>query len=365
MRGGFRGRRRAAWAALLGLALAACVQGGGARLGLSPDVPEDPEASPTPSASPSATPTPIPQIPFATLGGRNSLLALYDPNTFETFLYPGAGRPVFRPTEPYPDVFLYDDIRNIYLYDTRSETRTILVNGAEVGGFAFEAFTTPLQTLFFRGTSDPAEAVIGVGDVYLIRGTPDLEQFHLGPWLGKPVNLTLINALGRAHGGILSFRASPSELLYVFTTLDGGLYLYEAMTGSCRSLLADHDITGGGHALEVRIDPVEERFVVFSERSGLGFNVIDLKDGGVTAFPYADLALADFVVLAPRFLDRTLILFVVIDPRNPRITRFLTYDFATNALRILPVLNFMLDVLPFVPVASGELTLMMPDLGVE
>lgn len=356
MGGGIRGRRRMGWAMLLGLALVACSRAGvgDERLGFSPFVPGAGVDDPTPSPSPSASASPIPKIPFATLGGRNSLLALYDPNTFETLLFPGAGRPVFRVSEPYPGVFLFDDLRSIYLYGERSEVRTTVVDGAEVGGFAFDAATTRLQSLFFRGTADPAEAALGIGDVYVVAGKPAPSGFHLGPWLGKPASLTLVNALGRQHGGVRSFRSSVSERFYVFTTGDGGLYLFETLTGICRSLLPDDEITNGGRALEVRIDPFQERFVVWSDRSGLTFNMIDLVDGGITRFPYADLAVAGFVAFAPRFIDRTEVLFVIVDPERPRITRFLTYDIVTNHLKILAILNLALDVLPFVPVATGD-----------
>jgi hypothetical protein len=342
----------------LGLALVACSQGGPTQVHQSaaPSSSTARQESLAPSLSPNAGPTTLPKIPFSTIGGRNTLLAVYDPNTFEAFLYPGAGRLVFRANEAYPGVYLFDDVRDISLYDEATEVRTTLVNGSEVGGFAFDASVTALQNLYFRGTANPVEAVLGVGDVYVKVGDPSFDHFHLGPWLGKPANLTLINALGRKHGGILSFRASYHERFLVFTTRDGGLYLFETLTGSCRALLPDFDFPPDGRAFEVRIDPYEERFIVWSDQRGRSLNMIDLLDGGITTFPYADLNLSPcWLVLAPRFIAPTEILFVAVDPDHPLTIRYFTYDFVTNHTKILVVLNDMLYVLPFVLPASGSL----------
>ena len=374
------------------------MQGAVRRVGAtpSPRVSASPSASPSPEETPTpyyASPAPYERIAYALPPGPDSRLWLYDRIWQELFVFPGAGVGLTNVAEWNPYQFYYDDRRNIYLLDALREIRITLVDGFEVGGFAFSPAFDGKNNLYFLGTDDPARAELFTGFAYVKaapqngtdvifgispggpagngngkengngngngkengngngegKGTasgsvlaPVLgigEEVPLAPVLGKPIFLSKINAVGVEHGGISSINVCGTGDWVVFTTVDGGLYLYDTRRVVVQAIFADQEITGDMRAIGATIDPIWGRFVVWTDLGRRSVFVLDRWTRAIDTVPYAAIAWNAELVASPTFYGNdpfNVILLVLLADGT---FRLMTYNVLTEQLTNLTLLN--------------------------
>ncbi|MNR78900.1 hypothetical protein D3C72_96010 [compost metagenome] len=378
------------------------MQGAVKRVGAtpSPRVSASPSASPTPLATPApyyASPAPYERIAYGLPPGPDALLWLYDRVRQDLLVFPGAGVGITNVAEWNPYQFYYDDRRNIYLLDALREVRITLVDGFEVGGFAFSPAFDGKNNLYFLGTDDPDQAQLFTGFAYVKaapqNGTDVIfgistgassgngngkddengngngksngngngggngkdtgsatgsvlapvlgigEEIPLAPVLGKPVFLSKINAVGAERGGISSINVCGTGDWVVFTTVDGGLYLYDTRRVVVQAVFADQEITRDMRAVGATIDPIWGRFVVWTDLGRRSVFVLDRWTRAIDKVPYAAIAWNAELVASPTFYGHdpfNLILLVLLPDGT---FRLMVYNLLTEQLINLTLLN--------------------------
>lgn len=332
------------------------------------------------SASPSPLPTPAPYYPspapyeriaYGWPPGPKALLWLYDRASQDILVYPGAGLGIANVSEWNPYQFCYDDGRSIFLLDSPREIRITLVEGMEVGGFAFDPAFDDKNNLYFLGTADPELARAAIGHAYvkyapqngmavvggmatasasgslsatdsvLAPATGIGEPFPVSPILGKPVFLAKINAVGALHGGISSISVDGTGDWVVFNTADGGLYLYDTRRVAVQAVIAEQEIPGGIHAAAATLDPVWGRFVVWQDNERRSIFVFDRWSGYIDTVPYVAIAWDAETVGAPTFYgnDPYEVVLLVTLPRGA--FRLMAYNLVTEQLTNLSLFNLI------------------------
>lgn len=321
------------------LLLVTCLAGLTGCQGAVPTHPARPPGSVVPSAaapaSTSASPAPFERVPFAY--GPSSRLAVFNRASMDVQLYPGAGTGLENLSEYAPDRFVGDDRRDIWLIDPSKEERLKLVDGREVGGYAFAPSLDARDTLYFLGSERPdlsdARAFVKVAPSGA--RPPSL----LAPYLGKAGLVVPIAALAAAHGGITSLGVDGPGSAVVFTTGDGGLYLHFPKTRSVQAVLATWALAERGAADGANIDPVWGRFLVWADTRRRGLWILDRQTGGLDPVPYSRLGLV--AADSPQFYgdDPFEIVFTGTFPDGS--TRLLAYDLRTERLEMLTTLNLL------------------------
>lgn len=318
-------------------------------IGRGPAIPL-PEGLPTP---PAASPSPFARIPFAFPPGPNARVCVYDRSLQDVYAYPGTGPGVQSVFELAHGQYYYDDTRNIYLLDAWREEQIKLVDGVEVGGFAFAVSFDANNRLYFLGQSDPKLAEKLIGLAYMISEAPSTASVsvatwsllpshppaEIGPYLGKPRFLSVINAFAIRHGQLTSITVNtPSDLL-LFTTGDGGLYFYSVPDHRVFPVFADDVIAGGFFATAPSIDPVWGRYVVWQDTKRKGLLVFDRWLGTLDTVPYANLAQGNIQASAPSFhgSDPYEVVFTITLPGGD--TKLVGYNILTEQVLNLAVLN--------------------------
>ncbi|HEY9854978.1 MAG TPA: hypothetical protein V6D05_04510 [Stenomitos sp.] len=322
----------------------------------------------TPPASPSKTPVPADHYAFAFTTAGRTVLVRYRKDLHDVAFFPQAGFGVGNVSEPYPDVFCYDLDFDVFLYDSPREERIKLVDGLEVGGFAFSPSLDDDDELYFLGTSDPHLAARGIGFAYMklpgtrvpvgpptpkpasspvpsatpspdptgTPGPPDpLEGYddpRDGAWLGKPRAILPLNAFAARHGGLTSLRIASHGDGAVCSTADGGLYLYRTRDHVVMALLPDALIKGGMHADSPRIDPFFNRYIVWQDLKGGLAYVMDLWTGSIDPVPYLNLANGGLTDPDPKFVDAFEVVFNVPSSPDSEFRRLLVYNVVTEDL---------------------------------
>lgn len=293
-------------------------------------------------ASASVTPAPFERIPFTY--GASATLAVYDDATHDVLVFPGAGYHLENPFELNPYEFYFDDAINIYFYDATTEERLELVDGREVGGFAFSPAFDNQNDLYFLGTDNAASASLKIGLMYaktapVLSASESSTPYPLDPYLGTLRNLSAINAVAEQHGGITSNNVDGSGEHIVFTTTDGGLYLYETRRQRVQALLPDAVVTGAGSATGANIDPVWGRFVVWEDTRRRSLYVLDHWTGLIDALPYARIASNLIEASAPNYYGSDPYDVVFTATLADGTMRLFVYDTRTETVRALTVLN--------------------------
>lgn len=289
-------------------------------------------------ATASASPAPFERVPFAF--GPLAQLAVYNRASMDVLVFPGAGTGLENFTEHAPYEVVFDDGRDIWLLDIWKEERVKLVDGREVGGFAFAPAFDGQDNLYFLGTSHP-DQTHAFAFVKPSRGASPSAGVVLGPYLGKPRFLAAINALARAHGGVTSLNVDGLGHLVVFTTGDGGVYLYFPVTQRVQSLLATEEIAESGAAEGANLDPVWGRYVVWTDARRQGLWVFDRWTGHLDPVPYIRFGPGVLAASAPQFFgsDPTHVVFTLTLQDGG--TRLLAYDLLTERIETLSLLNLL------------------------
>ncbi|MNS77414.1 hypothetical protein D3C72_1109960 [compost metagenome] len=76
----------------------------------------------------------------------------------------------------------------------------------------------------------------------------------------------------------------------VFTTADGGLYLYDTRRVVVEAVFADQEISGGFHAAAATIDPIWGRFVVWQDIKRRSIFVLDRWTRLIDTVPFVSIA---------------------------------------------------------------------------
>lgn len=409
----FFGRRvRLKLLLLAGLALSACGIGANSRMANPPATHVGPARGPVlpiaEVATWSATPAPLTQIPFAFPPGPDAQVCVFDWPRRDVFVYPGTGPGVVNLSVVNPGQYLYDDLRNSYLYDAWREEQVILVDGREVGGFAFFPSMTAHYTLYFIGQSDPRLAAQLTGFAYVkldeaaspsvsawLGGsegaspeaspsespspapsvspapspspspspsaapseapTPSLYYAtsssapsvtipppdDISARLGKPRFLTKINALAVLHGGVTSISVNIIGDAVVFTTGDGGLYLYTPFHPQVVALLPEAFVKGRFHAAGATIDPIWGRYVVWRDTALQGLFVLDRWTGQIDPVPYTRLGIGLVAVIGPSFFENDPFNVVFVAVFEDGTLRLMAYNILTEQLLNLTLLNML------------------------
>jgi len=298
----------------------------------------------TPPATSGAAPEPADHYAFAFDTGGTSILARYRMDTHDVTFFPQAGEGLGSVSEPYPFVFFYDLDGDIVLYDVNREERVTLVDGREVGGFAFSPSIDKRDALYFLGTADPDLADQGIGFAYAaFAPTPPASgDYHAprdGDGLSKVVAIAPINALADAHGGVTSLRIANKGGFAVFSTADGGLYLYRTDDHTVLNLLPTSILDQPAFADSPRVDPYQNRYVVWQDLSTRRTCVLDLWNGHVDVVPYLNGANGGSIDPAPSFIDAYRIVFSVQPPSEEGGAFLVLYDIRTESLAILLALD--------------------------
>lgn len=307
------------------------------RIGRGPAVPLPMDIPATLSATP---PRPWERYAFVT---HDLHLALYERSTEITRSYPAAGEPVLGVGEPVPELITFDDGRNVYAYDVNTEELVRLVDGQEVGGFAFNASSDEHGNFYFLGTSDPVKAAARIGHAYAKFMPPGasgtLAQRILGPYLGKPVFLTPVNLVGGLSGDIQSLRPSRPGDLYIFTTVEGRVYLYDTVDGMMQALRPNQEFDKENHAVDARIDQVTGRYAAWIEdRQRLV--VLDRWNGLMGPVPFLGQE-ATASIFTLKFLDAFTLIFR--SGYSDDQIRLVTYNLLNGTFDNLPVANMADD----------------------
>lgn len=355
-----------------GLSLAACShwpQGTTAAPGPTPEplvgagrgpVLPIPEGVPSTSSS---SPAPFNQIPFAFPSGPNAELFVFDRPRTDVFAYPGAGSGIENVFVLNPGQYYFDDTRDIYVYDAWREERIKLVDGREVGGFAFDPSFSGDYHVYFLGQSDPCLAAKAIGLAYekgdaaattsldltnyaTVSSAPSITappQADLSAYLGKARFLSKINSVAVLHGGLTSINVDGANDAVVFTTTDGGLYLYTPLHPQVLSLLADELVDGRFHAAAANIDSIWGRYVVWQDTRRQGIFTLDRWTGEIDSMPYANLALNAISASAANFYESDPYEVVFTLTLEDGTTRLASYNLLTERVLNLTVLNGFAD----------------------
>lgn len=308
-----------------------------------PHMPERPRGPALPiglnvPATPSATPGVWQRIPFIfPIDSDKAQLALYDRATPDIYVFPGAGFCIHSPTEISTTEYAFDNGRNIYLYDIVAEIRTKLVDGHLVGGFAFSPNTDNHKELFFLGTSDKRLAAARIGFLYVTLDYPSV-------YMTKPMWIGPVNAVAVLHGGITSFDVAGAGEEIVFTTADGGLYMFQPIFQLVQDLLADQEFHRG-FADGVSIDSTWARFVVWENTLTDTINVLDRWTGLIDAVPDVGVALNNIAVHSPTFKNGdpfNLIFRIRTTDARPS-EHYAVYNLLTGDVFLIPILNNFLN----------------------
>lgn len=290
-------------------------------------------------ATMSATPAPFERAPF--VYGPFGELAVYDRASMDILLFPGAGRGLENPSEYAPYQLCFDDRRDIWLLDVWKEERLKLVDGREVGGFAFSPSFDSHDNLYFLGSSrSDREAARAYAKFAPTEASESLPA-PLGPYLGKAHLLVAINALAARHGGVTGISVNGPGDLVVFATVDGGVYLYDPRTHQVQALLASDELADRGAATSATLDPVWGRFVVWEDARRHGLWVFDRWTGQFDPVPYSRLGMGRVSASSPQFYGN--------DPYHVVFTatfadggsRLLVYDLVTERMETLSLLNLL------------------------
>jgi hypothetical protein len=319
-------------------------------------------------SSPSASPSPFPQLPFAFPfpPGPRSQLCVFDRPRLDVLPFPGTGPGIENTFTLNPGQYYYDDHRDVLLYDAWQELQIKLVDGREVGGFAFAPAFDSNYHLYFLGTSDPKLATQGLGFAYLLNeaaATPGVDvaspvvdvahyatsswapsvtvppQVPIIPRLIKPYSLTKINAVAALHGGINTITPDGNNDAVVFSTGDGGLYLYTPPHPQVYALLPDELIDNDGGATGAVIDPIWGRYVVWQEIGRQSLLVLDRWTGQIDTAPYILLAPDIVSASAPFFEENDPYSVIFTLTQRNGTTRIAVYNILTEQLLNLTVLN--------------------------
>ncbi|GEM_PF-4394792 len=111
------------------------------------------------------------RLAFVTSLGPDGQLALYDQENDDVWFYPGAGTgSMANAYEFAPNQFTYELDNVIYAYDAEQELRIQLFDPRAVGGFAFYPLPDVRGNMYCLGTDDPAQALLGRGQLYKFNG---------------------------------------------------------------------------------------------------------------------------------------------------------------------------------------------------
>lgn len=337
---------------LLALALSSC----GRRQFLAPqevslssaELPPPLEILPVPQADPGsavALPSPFVRLPFA----HHGQICVYDRTIQDVMIYPGTGPNAQSVSELDEGQYYFDDTRHVMLFDSWREEQVKLVDGSEVGGFAFSPAFDDAHHLYFLGQKDRKLASQRVGLAYMVSEAPTelpLTSFaslpnppDIGSSLGKPRFLSVLNAFALLHGQIRSLDVDGPGKTVVFSTGDGGIYLYSILERRLFPLFADEVVRGGFHAVAVAIDPVWGRYVVWQDARRKGLILYDRVQGELDTMPHANLASGKSEVSAPAFNghDPHHVFFTAKQPGGQ--TKLQCYDILTEQVLNLTVLN--------------------------
>ncbi len=388
---------------LLLLALSACGPATGPQATPVQGPPGRMQAVPLPAGMPatySASPEPFTQVPFPVPPGLDARLGVYDVPRREIFYYPQVGPGIINVGILTLGQYFYDTVRDIFLYDAWREEQIKLVDGDEVGGFAFFPSFSARHHLYFLGQRDPTLAAQFIGLAYVkyeTTATPVFGESGSGEeatsspspgaspspdpsetaspsfsasqyatsssapsitvvpgaeidwYLAKPRFLSKINALAVRHGGLTSINVDGANTAVVFTTTDGGLYLYTPLAPQVVALLPNAAISDNFHAAFAAIDPVWGRFVVWHDTARRGLFTLDLWTGLVDSMPYANLALDAVNVQAPAFVESDPYhVFFAVELADGTF-RILCYNLVTEQVTNLTLLNMFLMGFPRKP----------------
>lgn len=307
--------------------------------------------------TPAASPATFIRVPFAYPPGPDARVCVYDRSVQDVYAFPGTGPGVTAAFELANGQYYYDDARHIYLYDMWREEQIKLVDGFEVGGFAFTATFDGNNRLYFLGQSDPELAAQFIGLAYMMPEAPSTASVNvatwsllpsppppeIGPYLCKPRFLSVINAFGVLHGQLTGITSNTPGDLLVFTTGDGGIYFYSVPQRRIFPVFADDALNGGFFATLPSIDPIWGRYVVWQDTKRKGLLVYDRWLGHVDTVPYANLAQGNIQASAPSFYDADPyhVVFTITLPGGD--TKLIGYNILTEQVLNLTILNAFLD----------------------
>lgn len=383
MRRGMKG-----WCAFMGLWLLAGCGWGRHEAGVPPILPVRPwrgTVLPIPLTVPatySKDPEPYDSFAFTTVNG---FAALFTRDPWQILLFPQLGRNVNSITDPYDYVLLFDDGKNILLYDVSTEETVHLVDGRMVGGFAFKGTFDGEDNLYFLATSDPVLADQRLGFAYALfaapspmpspspsatpspsaspsaspsgtpeatpsadagdskesKGKPESRDFyHLRPFQGGPVGLQKLNAFAAQHGALQTIRVNSPGDLYLFTTGDGLLGIYEVPTNQIRLLLPNSAFFKGFEgAIDARFQPIFARYILFLDRRRQGLFLLDRWNGTIEPVVFAESLGKQVLLSKGKFLDAFRIVFIATFPGDPPLERLVTYDIVRRTFEAVVFLN--------------------------
>lgn len=147
--------------------------------------------------------------------------------------------------------------------------------------------------------------------------------------------LTLVNQVGNLHGGVQWARISANGAWIVFTTGDGGLFIYDLVHPQVCEIPEARTV-GNGHACDAALSPDGGQIVWTS--GGCIFRY-DRASRCVDSMPYANLALDNAAALDPEFmgLDCSTVYYEALVP--PGGLHVLAYQWQTGLIRTLAILN--------------------------
>ncbi len=334
-------------------------------------------ATPEPAPTPGPTPKPAEYYAFAFRSLDTTIIARYRDHFKTVEYFWQAGLDVGSVSEPYRYVFLYDLDDSIFLYDANFEERIKLVDGREVGGFAFSPSLSRDDVLWFLGTSDPDLAAQGIGFAYVkypppkppevdaappaapspaasptptpaptpspaptppLPPTPAPYEFHWprdGAGTGVAYAVAPINAFAVLHGGITSLRIASYGTFAVFSTADGGLYLYSIFDKKVLSLLPNQLLEQRHFADAPRVDPFYNRLLVWQDLRHNTVYLMDLWTGAVDTVPTLNRFTRGVVEPDPKFIDAFHVAFTYQVSPDDVVSRIAVYNVLSQSILAL------------------------------
>lgn len=303
-----------------------------------------PGLEPGPTPAPIVTPVAKTQFVFTFPPGPEARLYVYDKPKEEVFAYPGAGKGIDFAFFIGTERFMFQQDRGIHVYDHKLEVNLTIIDPRLVGGFAFEPTTDFANNTYFLGTDDPAKAALGIGDVYGIRTIKQATESLDFPWdpVAKPIFFGPVNAIGALHGGISSVNINGAGDAMVFTTAEGGLYLYNQWTAELYELRTNREF-GEGRASSVGIDYPWGRWVCWEDFVLQRIFLLDRWTGLIDTVPNANLALDAVATRFPFFsgYDPWHVFFTAFLPDGSR--KLYMYDHRTEWVSNLTLITFFPD----------------------
>jgi hypothetical protein len=228
--------------------------------------------------------------------GPNAQLFLYDDLKKEVFALPGAGKGINSASLYLPGQYLFVRDGQLFLYEASGERVCLLAPTLSLVGFAFSPVPDLFGNVYFLGTDLPEEALLGIGKLYVTSAlkplVPDPPKL-LEP--GAILELGKVNSL--EEGGIRSFKVTLDSSKLVFTTAEGGLYLYTPLKPSLQRLPI-----GGRKAAIASIDPIWGRYVVWKESKSNRLFSLDLTTRCLEPLSFAEQAESFVDIAALGFL---------------------------------------------------------------